>query len=165
METIKSTITMEDGGKILLELYPEVAPQSVRNFVYLVRKGFYDGLVFHRIMKGFMIQGGQGKSGSPPLEPIKGEFSSNGVDNPLKHVRGTISMARTNDPDSATSQFFICDSDGQNVKALDGRYAAFGTVISGMEVVDEIAKTPVTDNNGTVLEKNQPVIKSIRVKD
>jgi peptidyl-prolyl cis-trans isomerase B (cyclophilin B) len=154
-------ITMQGGGKIDIELDPSAAPITVENFLKLVNEGFYDGLTFHRIIKGFMIQGGDplgnGTGGSD--ETIKGEFESNGVDNPISHVRGVISMARSQSPDSASSQFFITNADAFN---LDGEYAAFGTVISGMDVVDQISETPVVDNNGTVETANQPVIESIK---
>ena len=132
---------MENGAKIELELYPEVAPITVKNFEKLVGEGFYDGLVFHRVIPGFMIQGGDplgnGMGGSD--ENIKGEFRANGHQNPIKHERGVISMARAYDPNSASSQFFIMH---KNAPHLDGQYAAFGKVISGMEVVDEIASIP-----------------------
>jgi peptidyl-prolyl cis-trans isomerase B (cyclophilin B) len=131
-------ITMEDGGTILLELDPQAAPQTVENFLGLVDEGFYDGLTFHRIIPGFMIQGGDpngtGTGGSD--KTIKGEFSSNGVDNPISHARGVISMARSQAPDSASSQFFITNAD---VTSLDGDYAAFGYVLEGMDVVDQIS--------------------------
>ena len=136
---------MENGAKIELELYPEVAPITVKNFEKLVGEGFYDGLVFHRVIPGFMIQGGDplgnGMGGSD--ENIKGEFRANGVENNLKHERGVISMARAFNPNSASSQFFIMHSDAPH---LDGQYAAFGRVISGIETVDEIAAVP-TDYN------------------
>ncbi|KAB8137816.1 peptidylprolyl isomerase [Gracilibacillus oryzae] len=132
------TMVMDNGGEIVIELYPEVAPKTVENFVQLVEQGFYDGLTFHRVIPGFMIQGGDpsgdGTGGSG--ETIPGEFESNGYDNPLLHEEGVISMARSQDPDSASSQFFIMDADSPH---LDGDYAAFGKVISGMEVVHEIA--------------------------
>ena len=134
-------IEMENGGKIELELYPEHAPITVKNFEKLVSEGFYDGLTFHRIIPGFMIQGGDplgnGMGGSD--EKIKGEFRSNGHKNPIKHERGVISMARAYDKNSASSQFFIMHKDAPH---LDGDYAAFGRVISGMETVDEIASIP-----------------------
>ncbi len=138
-------IEMENGGKIELELYPEVAPITVKNFEKLVSEGFYDGLIFHRVIPGFMIQGGdpQGNGMGGAKERIKGEFKANGVKNDLKHERGVISMARAFDPNSASSQFFIMHADAPH---LDGQYAAFGRVISGMEVVDEIASIP-TDYN------------------
>ena len=154
-------IDIENYGTIVAELYGDVAPITVENFLKLVNEGFYDGLTFHRVISGFMIQGGDpngnGTGGSG--EAIKGEFAQNGIENNIKHVRGTLSMARTNDPNSATSQFFIMHKDAPH---LDGGYAAFGRVISGIEVVDAICDaTPVTDNNGTVAAENQPVITSI----
>lgn len=132
------TITMDSGNEIRLELYPEIAPITVANFVKLATDGFYDGLTFHRIIPGFMIQGGDpdGNGTGDPGYQIKGEFSSNGVKNDLKHKRGVISMARAMDPDSAGSQFFIMHDDADY---LDGQYAAFGKVIDGMEEVDRIA--------------------------
>ena len=139
-------IEMEHGGKIELELCPEAAPKTVENFLKLVGQGFYDGLTFHRVIPGFMIQGGDplgnGMGGSK--ETIVGEFKSNGFNNPIKHTRGVISMARTNDPNSASSQFFIMHADYTH---LDGNYAAFGKVVSGMEVVDEIASIPTGYND------------------
>ena len=135
-----ATITMKDGGVIELELYPEVAPESVKNFISLANSGFYDGLIFHRVIMGFMIQGGDpdGKGTGGPGYSIKGEFKANGVENDISHVRGVLSMARAQPYDSAGSQFFIMHQDGTY---LDGQYAAFGRVISGMDVVDAIAKT------------------------
>ena len=132
------TITMENGGVIKLELYPEIAPITVENFEKLVKQGFYDGLIFHRVIRGFMIQGGcpQGTGTGGPGWHIKGEFAQNGVKNPLRHVRGVISMARAFDPNSASSQFFIMHADAPH---LDGAYAAFGRVVEGMEAIDEIA--------------------------
>lgn len=132
------TITMQNGKKIVAELYPEIAPESVNNFVYLIGKGFYDGLTFHRIIRGFMIQGGcpQGNGTGGPGYSIKGEFAANGVKNDLKHERGVLSMARAQNPNSGGSQFFIMHADAPH---LDGSYAAFGKVIEGMDVVDEIA--------------------------
>ena len=134
-------IEMENGGKIELELYPEAAPKTVANFLKLVEEGFYDGLIFHRVIPGFMIQGGDplgnGMGGSK--EKLVGEFKANGFDNPIKHTRGVISMARAASPNSASSQFFIMHA---NSSHLDGQYAAFGKVVSGMEVVDEIASIP-----------------------
>ncbi len=134
-------IEMENGGRIELELYPEVAPITVANFEKLVGEGFYDGLIFHRVIAGFMIQGGdpQGNGMGGSRNKIKGEFRANGVRNDLKHERGVISMARSYDPNSASSQFFIMHADAPH---LDGQYAAFGRVISGMETVDEIASIP-----------------------
>ncbi|MBE5796634.1 MAG: peptidylprolyl isomerase [Clostridiales bacterium] len=150
-------------GVIVAELYPEAAPITVANFVKLAGEGFYDGLTFHRIIAGFMIQGGDpngnGTGGSP--DKIKGEFSANGVDNPIAHERGVLSMARSSAPDSASSQFFIMHEAAPH---LDGSYAAFGRVVAGMEVVDAIcAQTPVMDWNGTVAAADQPVITTIRV--
>ena len=135
------TIEMENGGVIKAELYPDVAPITVKNFVDLAKKGFYDGLIFHRVIPGFMIQGGDptGTGMGGPGHTIKGEFSANGVKNDLKHTRGVLSMARSMMPNSAGSQFFIMH---QNAPHLDGQYAAFGKVIEGIEVVDQIAATP-----------------------
>ena len=134
-------IEMENGGKIELELYPDAAPKTVANFIKLVSEGFYDGLIFHRVIPGFMIQGGdpQGNGMGGSKDNIVGEFKANGFDNPIKHTRGVISMARAYNPNSASSQFFIMH---QNAPHLDGQYAAFGKVVSGMEVVDEIASIP-----------------------
>ena len=134
-------IEMENGGKIEIELDASAAPITVANFTKLVNEGFYDGLIFHRVIPGFMIQGGDplGNGMGGAKEKIKGEFASNGHNNPIKHTRGVISMARAYDPNSASSQFFIMH---QNAPHLDGQYAAFGKVVSGMEVVDEIASIP-----------------------
>ena len=134
-------IEMESGGKIELELYPEFAPETVKNFENLVKSGFYDGLTFHRVIAGFMIQGGDplGNGMGGAEENIVGEFRANGHNNPIKHERGVISMARAFNPNSASSQFFIMHADAPH---LDGQYAAFGKVVSGMEVVDEIAEIP-----------------------
>ena len=139
------TITMKDGGVIKCELYPEIAPESVNNFISLINKHFYDGLIFHRVIRGFMIQGGdpQGTGMGGPGWHIKGEFLQNGVANPIKHTRGVISMARSMNPNSAGSQFFIMHQDAPH---LDGSYAAFGHVVNGIEVVDEIANV-ATDWN------------------
>ena len=136
------TITMENGKQIKLELYPEYAPKTVENFLKLVKEGFYDGLTFHRIIPGFMIQGGdpKGNGTGGSKEKIPGEFKQNGFpQNTLKHTRGVISMARAYDPNSASSQFFIMHADAPH---LDGAYAAFGKVVEGIETVDEIAATP-----------------------
>ena len=132
---------MENGGKIELELYPDAAPITVKNFEALVKSGFYDGLTFHRVIPGFMIQGGDplGNGMGGAENKIRGEFRANGHNNPIKHERGVLSMARAYDPNSASSQFFIMHADAPH---LDGQYAAFGRVISGMEVVDEIASIP-----------------------
>ena len=139
-------ITMENGKTIDIELDPAAAPQTCENFEKLVRQGFYNGLTFHRIIPGFMIQGGcpQGTGMGGPGWHIKGEFAANGVPNPIKHTRGVISMARAMDPNSAGSQFFIMHADAPH---LDGQYAAFGHVVSGIEVVDEIAAVPTDWND------------------
>ena len=144
------TINMRDGGTIRLELYPEIAPISVNNFISLVSRHFYDGLIFHRVIKGFMIQGGcpDGNGMGGPGYQIKGEFSKIGVANDLKHTEGVLSMARAMNPDSAGSQFFIMH---KNSPHLDGSYAAFGKVIEGMDVVNKIAETP-TDFSDRPLE-------------
>ena len=135
------TLEMENSGVIRAELYPDVAPITVKNFVDLAEKGFYDGLIFHRVIPGFMIQGGDptGTGMGGPGHTIKGEFAANGVKNDLKHTRGVLSMARSMMPNSAGSQFFIMHQDAPH---LDGQYAAFGKVIEGIEVVDQIAATP-----------------------
>ena len=156
-------IEIENYGTIALTLDADIAPVSVTNFINLVNDGFYDGLTFHRIIDGFMIQGGDpegtGMGGSE--QNIQGEFAANGIENNLAHTRGVISMARAYDPDSASSQFFIMHEDAPH---LDGNYAAFGWVTSGIEVVDAICEaTPVIDANGTVLAADQPVITEIRV--
>ena len=134
------TIEMEDGGTIKAELYPEIAPNTVNNFISLINKGYYDGVIFHRVIPGFMIQGGdpKGMGTGGPGYSIKGEFTRNGVKNDLKHDRGVLSMARTMMPNSAGSQFFIMH---KNSPHLDGQYASFGKVLEGMEVVDAIANT------------------------
>lgn len=157
-------IVIAEYGKLELELDADIAPITVTNFVNLAKKGFYNGLTFHRIMSGFMIQGGDpngdGTGGSE--ETIKGEFKSNGVENTMSHKRGVISMARTqNDPDSASSQFFIVQADSD---FLDGDYAAFGKVTAGMDIVDKICQSvqPI-DNNGTVPADQQPKITAIKV--
>lgn len=159
----KVQITVKEYGTIEVALDEEAAPLTVENFLKLTEEGFYDGLTFHRIIDGFMIQGGDpkgnGTGGSD--ETIKGEFSENGVENPLSHTRGAISMARSQDYDSASSQFFIVQEDSTY---LDGQYAAFGYVTEGMDVVDKICEdVSVEDQNGTVLPENQPVIESIKV--
>ena len=155
-----ATITMQDGGVIQLELYPEVAPESVKNFISLANSGFYDGLIFHRVILGFMIQGGdpEGKGTGGPGYSIKGEFAANGVKNDISHVRGVISMARAKPFDSAGSQFFIVQADATY---LDGQYAAFGRVTSGLDVVDRIAKT-TTDSRDKPY-KDQ-VMETVRVE-
>lgn len=135
------TITMENGDTIKVELYPDTAPNTVNNFISLVKKGFYNGTIFHRVIPGFMIQGGdpEGTGMGGPDYSIKGEFSQNGFDNKLSHSRGVISMARAMNPNSAGSQFFIMHADGD---FLDGQYAAFGAVTEGLEAVDKIAAGP-----------------------
>ena len=145
-------ITMENGGVIEGELYPEKAPQSVRNFIYLCNQNYYDGLIFHRVIPGFMIQGGcpEGTGMGGPGYCIKGEFLWNGFKNDLKHKRGVLSMARSSSPNSAGSQFFIMH---QDAKHLDGQYAAFGKVTSGLDVVDAIAKTRTGRNDRPVEEQ------------
>ena len=156
-------IEVKDYGTIAVELDADEAPITVTNFVDLVEEGFYDGLTFHRIIDGFMIQGGDpnGDGSGGSSRTIKGEFSSNGVDNSIDHVRGVISMARSTMPNSASSQFFIVQEDSPH---LNGEYAAFGHVTSGMEIVDAICEdVQVEDTNGTVLPENQPVIISIKV--
>lgn len=158
-------IVVKNYGTIALELDADVAPITVENFANLVNEGFYNGLTFHRIISGFMIQGGDplGNGTGGSSKTIKGEFASNGVKNSISHVRGTISMARSSMPNSASSQFFIVHQDST---FLDGQYAAFGTVTSGMEVVDKIcADTAVEDDNGTVAKNNQPVIEKITIID
>ena len=150
---IKVTITMDNGGVMAGELYPETAPLTVDNFVKLAKEGFYDGLIFHRVIKGFMIQGGdpQGTGMGGPGYTIKGEFSQNGVSNPLKHERGVLSMARAMDPDSAGSQFFIMHA---AAPYLDGAYAAFGRITEGLEVLDQIAGT-ATDYSDRPVEEQR----------
>ncbi len=151
-------IEMKDGGKIVIELLPEYAPMSVEFFTELVEDKYYDGLVFHRAVEGFMIQGGSpnGDGIGGCGRTVKGEFASNGIENNLSHTRGVVSFARTNVKDSASGQFFIMHDDGT---FLDGNYAAFGRVVEGMEVVDEIATSPVSGES--LIEK--PVIKSVRI--
>ncbi len=153
------TITMEDDSKIELELYPKKAPNTVNNFVTLVEKGYYDGLTFHRVIPDFMIQGGdpEGNGTGGPGYSIGGEFSDNGFDNDLKHERGVISMARSSDPDSAGSQFFIMT---KTTESLDGQYAAFGKVISGMEVVDKIV---AVDRDANDKPKDDVIMKKVSV--
>ena len=164
-ETVYVEMEVENYGTITLELDGRSAPLTVANFTELVNSGFYDGLTFHRIIDGFMIQGGDpngdGTGGSE--KTIKGEFSSNGVENGISHKKGVISMARAQDPDSASSQFFIMVEDSP---FLDGDYAAFGHVTKGQEIVDKIAKdAKPTDDNGTIEKAQQPVIKTVRIVD
>ena len=163
--THHAEIEVKDYGTIDVELDADTAPITVTNFVKLAQEGFYDGLTFHRIMEGFMIQGGDpngdGTGGSE--EDIKGEFSNNGVDNDISHTRGTISMARASDPDSASSQFFIVQADST---FLDGDYAGFGHVTEGMDIVDKICEdAKPTDDNGTIPSDQQPVIEKITITD
>jgi len=162
-EMHKVQIDVKKYGSIVVELDASQAPITVANFLELAKSGFYDGLTFHRIIEGFMIQGGDpegtGMGGSG--NNIKGEFIDNGIENTISHVRGVISMARSGHPDSASSQFFIVHEDST---FLDGQYAAFGKVLEGMDVVDKLAtETPVTDSNGTVQSGKQPVIEKITV--
>ena len=158
-------ITMENGKQIKLELYPEIAPITVANFEKLVKENFYNGLTFHRIIPGFMIQGGcpKGDGTGGPGYGIKGEFAANGVKNDLKHTRGVISMARAQDPNSAGSQFFIMHRDAPH---LDGQYAAFGKVVEVMDVVDEIENTPTINS---FFKRDFPrtpqVIRSIKIEE
>ncbi|MCL2365544.1 MAG: peptidylprolyl isomerase [Oscillospiraceae bacterium] len=157
---------MENGDVIKFELYPHVAPQSVYNFIYLARDGFYDGLAFHRIISGFMAQGGcpDGTGGGSPGWTIFGEFADNGFENTLPHTRGVLSMARRGDDyNSAGSQFFIIHVDGRSASSLDGGYATFGIVTEGMDVVDRILETPNDGPNGSVARANMPVIQSITI--
>jgi len=169
-DIITGKIEMEDGGIITFELYPDIAPQAVRNFVSLARQGFYDGIRFHRIMHGFMIQGGCPYSRDPnegdpgtgnPGYTIFGEFADNGFANGLNHTRGVMSMARgPHNYNSAGSQFFICHA---NASGLNGGYAAFGMVTDGMDVVDKIAETPNNGPNGSVALEDMPIIKTITI--
>jgi len=154
-------ITMDTGKTIRLELYPEAAPLTVENFLDLVKKGFYNGLSFHRIIPGFMIQGGDpdGNGTGGPGYSIKGEFRSNGVENPLKHERGVISMARAFDPNSAGSQFFIMHEDAPH---LDGEYAAFGKVIEGLDTVDEIASVETGFQDAPV---NKVIMEKVEIEE
>lgn len=156
------TMTMENGGEVVMELYPDVAPKTVENFVKLASDGFYNGLTFHRVIPGFMIQGGDpdGNGTGGPDHSVEGEFSSNGFENDLSHERGVVSMARSQDPDSAGSQFFIVVEDSTN---LDGEYAAFGKVTEGMDVVDEIVSVQ-TDGSDKPVEGQEQVIETIVVQ-
>ena len=145
-DAINFTIELENGGIMKGELYPNLAPKTVENFVKLAKSGFYDGLIFHRVINGFMIQGGGYDADMNPKETssIEGEFSANGFENPLKHTKGVISMARTQDPNSASGQFFIVQNDSPH---LDGQYAAFGRVIEGFDIIDEIAGVETSSDN------------------
>lgn len=158
---MKAIIETENGGLMTLELYPETAPITVANFVKLAKSGFYNGLIFHRVIEGFMIQGGDptGTGMGGPGWTIKGEFSSNGVKNPLKHTRGVISMARSARPDSAGSQFFIMHKDAPH---LDGQYAAFGKLTDGFETLDKIAATPTDYSDRPRAEQK---IKTVTIED
>lgn len=163
--TYYADIDIADYGTVTVKLDQEAAPVTVANFVNLAQNGFYDGLTFHRIIEGFMMQGGDpngdGTGGSD--QNIVGEFSENGYDNPLSHTRGAISMARSNDYNSASSQFFIVHED--NTESLDGKYAAFGYVTEGMDIVDEICESAEpTDGNGTIAAEDQPVINSVTIR-
>ena len=163
--THHAEIEIQDYGTITVELDGDAAPITVQNFMDLANDGFYDGLTFHRIISGFMMQGGDpngnGTGGSE--NTIKGEFSANGVENTLSHTRGAISMARAQDPDSASSQFFICHADSA---FLDGQYACFGYVTDGMDVVDAVCEAAQpTDDNGTIPADQQPIITAIRITD
>lgn len=163
-EKIMFTIEMQDGGVMKGELYPDLAPKTVENFVSLCENNFYDGLIFHRIIEGFMIQGGAYTKdmNSKNTKSIKGEFDSNGFENPLTHERGVISMARTDDPNSASSQFFIVHEDSSY---LDGNYAAFGRITEGLDVLDEIAATKTTTYQNVMSDypEEPPVIKTIKI--
>ena len=165
-KTYFAVIDIIDYGTITIKLAPEEAPKTVQNFINLAQSGFYDGLTFHRIISGFMMQGGDpngnGTGGSG--NKIVGEFSSNGYKNNISHKRGVISMARSNDPNSASCQFFIVHDD-RAANSLDGLYAAFGYVTEGIEVVDKVcSQARPIDNNGTIPKTEQPVIKSIKIK-
>lgn len=167
LETAKAThyvtIELEGYGTLKGELYGNTTPYAVEQFVSLAQSGFYEGLTFHRIMEGFMMQGGAPNINSPDVEEIEGEFAENGIENNLLHVPGVMSMARTNDPNSATSQFFIMHKD---YPSLDGKYAAFGRITEGLDIVDKICTEVVnTDGNGGVATADQPVIKSVTVTE
>lgn len=158
-QPINAVIEMKDGGIIKVELYPDIAPITVDNFVKLANEGFYDGLIFHRVISGFMIQGGGFTADmvQKQADAIKGEFNENGIENSLKHTRGVLSMARTNDKNSASSQFFIMHEDAPH---LDGKYAAFGKVTDGMDVVDKIAQTKTVSD----VPETPQVIKTIKIE-
>jgi peptidyl-prolyl cis-trans isomerase B (cyclophilin B) len=158
---MKAIIEMENGGKMTLELYPEKAPITVDNFVKLAKSGFYNGIIFHRVIAGFMIQGGDptGTGMGGPGHNIKGEFAANGVPNDIKHVRGVISMARAYDPNSAGSQFFIMHADASY---LDGQYAAFGKMLDGFETLDEIARVRTNFNDRPLREQK---MKSVTIEE
>ena len=157
----KIAIEIQNYGTIRLDLYPDVAPVTVENFINLVNEHYYDGLTFHRILNGYMMQGGANDGTKREVKKIKGEFLANGFDNPLKHERGVISMARSTDYNSASSQFFIVH---KTTPSFDGNYAAFGKVTEGIGIVDKICEnTPISNSNGIVLKEYQPVIKTIYV--
>ena len=157
----KIAIEIQGYGTIKAEVYPDVAPITVENFLNLVNEHYYDGLTFHRILKDFMMQGGANNGTKRAVNKIKGEFLANGIDNPLKHERGVLSMARGDDYNSATSGFFIVH---KTYPSLDGNYAAFGKVTEGLDIVDKICnETPISNSNGIVLAEYQPVIKTIYV--
>lgn len=167
LETAKAThyvtIEIENYGTLKGELYGKTTPYAVEQFVTLAQSGFYEGLTFHRIIEGFMMQGGAPNAASPKVDPIVGEFAENGIENNLLHLPGVLSMARTNDPNSATSQFFIMHKE---YPSLDGKYAAFGRITEGLDIVDKICtEIENTDSNGGVAAADQPVIKSITVTE
>ncbi len=167
LETAKAThyvtIEIENYGTLKGELYGNTTPYAVEQFVSLAQSGFYDGLTFHRIIEGFMMQGGAPNSESADVKEIEGEFAENGIENNLLHLPGVLSMARTPEPNSATSQFFIMHKE---YPSLDGKYAAFGRITEGLDIVDKICtETENTDGNGGVAEADQPVIKSITVTE
>lgn len=167
LETAKAThyvtIEIENYGTLKGELYGKTTPYAVEQFVTLAQSGFYEGLTFHRIIEGFMMQGGAPNADSPKVDPIVGEFAENGIENNLLHLPGVLSMARTNDPNSATSQFFIMHKE---YPSLDGKYAAFGRITEGLDIVDKICtEIENTDSNGGVAAADQPVIKSVTVTE
>ena len=167
LETAKAThyvtIELENYGTLKGELYGDTTPIAVDNFVTLAREGFYDGLSFHRIIEGFMMQGGAPNSSSRSVTPIRGEFAANGIENNLLHEKGVLSMARTDVKDSATSQFFIMH---EKYPSLDGQYAAFGRITEGLDIVDKICtEAEPVDGNGSIAKENQPIIKSITVSE
>ena len=165
LETAKAThyvtIEIENYGTLKGELYGKTTPYAVEQFVTLAQSGFYEGLTFHRIIEGFMMQGGAPNADSPKVDPIVGEFAENGIENNLLHLPGVLSMARTDDPNSATSQFFIMHKE---YPSLDGKYAAFGRITEGLDIVDKICtEIENTDSNGGVAAADQPIIKSVTV--
>ena len=161
--TYYADIVIENYGTITVKLDQSAAPVTVENFVKLARQGYYDGLTFHRIIEGFMMQGGAPKTTKDKADSIVGEFSANGYDNPLKHTRGAISMARSNDMNSANSQFFIVHKD---YPSLNGKYACFGYVTEGMDIVDRICEeAQPSDSNGSIPESQRPVIKTITIRE